>query len=119
MPAAYSIDFRLKVLQAIDEGQKKSHVSRILNISRNTIDLWLSQRQQTGSVDPRPYSRRGPAPKIDDLQAFREFASNHGHLTQKQMAEQWPEPISDRTIGKALNRIGFTRKKNIWLPRKG
>jgi hypothetical protein len=27
------------------------------------------------------------------------------------MAQQWPEPISDVTLGKALQRIDFTREK--------
>ena len=116
MPAAYSMDLRLKVLKAIERGEKKSHISRTFGISRNTIDLWLKQRDQTGSIAPKLYSRRGPAPKIEDLEAFREFAMAHGHLTQQQMADLWPTSISDRTMGKALRRIGFTRKKNLWLP---
>ena len=110
MPAAYSMDLRLKVLKAIERGEKKSHISRTFGISRNTIDLWLKQRDQTGSIAPKSYSRRGPAPKIEDWEAFREFATAHAHLTQQQMADLWPTPISDRTIGKALRRIGFTRK---------
>ena len=117
MPAAYSMDLRLKVLKALERGEKKSHVSRTFAISRNTIDLWLKQREQTGSVAPKLHTRRGPAPKIEDLEAFRDFAKAHGHLTQKQMAEHWPISISNRTIGKALKRIDFTRKKNVWLPR--
>ena len=116
MPKTYSMDFRLKVLDAIDEGQKKSQVSRTFNISRNTIDLWVKQRETTGSVAPRTYAQRGPEPKINDLEAFRQFATENGHLTHQQMAQQWPEPVSRRTIGNALTRIGFTRKKNVWLP---
>lgn len=118
MPAAYSLDLRQKVLAAIDRGQKKSHVSRMFNISRNTLDLWLKRRHQTGSVAPIQDYRRGPAPKIEDLDAFRDFAQAHGHLTQQQMAQLWPQPLTNRTIGKALKRINFTRKKDLWLPRR-
>jgi len=111
MPAAYSLDLRQKVLAAIERGEKKSHVSRMFNISRNTLDLWLKRRHEMGTVAPIGDSRRGPVPKIDDLEAFRDFARAHGHLTQQQMADQWPGLISNRTIGKALQRIDFTRKK--------
>jgi len=111
MPAAYSDDLRAKVLAAVDRGEKKSHVSRMFNISRNTLDLWLKRRQKTGKAAPIRHYHRGPQPKINDLDAFREFAIAHGHLTQLQMAQLWPEAISNRTIGKALQRIGFTRKK--------
>lgn len=111
MPAPYSDDLRQKVLDAIDDGYPKSHVSRLFNISRNTIDLWLKRREATGSARAIRDYRRGPQGKITDLEEFRAFATEHGHLTQQEMAVQWHQPISDHAISKALRRIGFTRKK--------
>lgn len=111
MPAPYSVDLRVKAVAAVDRGEPKSHVARVFHISRNTLDLWLRRRDQTGSVEPVRDVVRGPQPKIADLEAFRTFAEQHGHLTQAEMAEQWPEPISADTIGAALKKIGFTRKK--------
>ena len=49
---------------------------------------------------------------------FRELARQHGSLTQTEMAEAWKEDLSARTIGKALKKIGYTRKKNLRLSRK-
>ena len=111
MPAAYSDDLREKAIAAVDRGDKKSHVSRAFSISRNTLDLWLKRREVTGSVAPIRHYYRGPEPKINDIEVFRAVAQAHGLLTQQQMAERWPEAITNRTIGKALKRIGFTRKK--------
>lgn len=119
MPTAYSLDLRQKAIAAIDRGEKKSHVSQTLNISRNTLDLWLKRREETGSLAPKTPVRRGPAPKINDLVAFKQFATEHGRLTAQRMAELWPEPVSDVTLGKALKRIGFTRKKDLRLSREG
>ena len=31
----------------------------------------------------------------------------------REMAQAWPEKISDLTIGKALKKINFTRKKKL------
>lgn len=42
-----------------------------------------------------------------------------GGKTQAEMAQAWSEDISARTIGKGLKKIGFTRKKNLWVQRKG
>jgi len=112
MPAAYSLDLRLKALAAVARGEKKSHVSRTLNISRNTLDLWLKRREQTGSPAAKVY-RHGPDPKINNLETFREFAEREGHRTALEMAQLWPEPVSDVTLGKALKRIEFTRKKRL------
>ena len=48
-----------------------------------------------------------------DLDKFKEFAHQQGRKTKKEMAQAWSEKISARTIGKALKKIGFTRKKNM------
>jgi transposase len=119
MPAPYSDDLRQKVLDAIAHGERKSYVSRLFNISRNTIDLWLKRRETPGSLSAIVDYPRGPQGKIADLEQFRAFAQQYGHLTQKGMAAQWSEPMSDHAISKALRRIGFTRKKKLRLPRTG
>ncbi len=105
MPAPYSYDLRTKVMEALDQGMGKTSVSRIFNISRNTIDLWLKKRKETGSYQAEEGYQQGYGSKILDLDEFREFAQKHGSLTQTEMAEAWKEDISDRTIGKALKKI--------------
>lgn len=119
MSAPYSLGLREKALAAVDRGEKKFYVSKTLNISRKTLGLWLKRREQTGSAAPKQPVSKGPEPKVKDLAAFESFAREHGHLTAQKMAELWPEPITDVTIGKALKRIGFTRKKDLWLSREG
>lgn len=118
MSVSYSYDLRTKVIKAIDEGMSKTQVSRIFKISRNTINLWLNRREETGDYNAKTGYHQGYNPKIKDLNKFKEFAQLHGSKTQKEMAEAWPETISDRTIGKALKKIGHTRKKNLRLSRK-
>lgn len=113
MPAPYSVDLRLKAVAAVDRGEPKSHVARVFHISRNTLDLWLRRRNADGFGGTRSGCGARLQPKIADLEAFRTFAKQHGHLTQAEMAEQWPEPISADTIGAALKKIGFTRKKTF------
>ena len=119
MPRPYSDDLRQKAIAAIERGERKSQVCRTLTISRNTLDLWLKRQEQTGEVGAIRSYRRGPQPKIEDLEVFRSFAQKNGHLSQQEMAQQWSEAISDRTIGKALKRIGFTRKKRLMVTKNG
>lgn len=113
MPAPYSYDLRIKVIEAIDRGMGKTQASKTFNISRNTINLWLNQRKQTGDCIAKKGYQQGYGAKITDLEKFREFARKHGSRTQQEMAQAWEEEISDRTIGKALKKIGFTRKKKL------
>ena len=117
MPVPYSYDLRKKVIDAIDEGMSKTEASQIFRMSRNTINLWLRKREETGDYKAEIGYQKGYNPKITDLEKFEKFAQVHGSLTQKEMAEKWREKISDRTIGKALKKLNYTRKKNLWVSR--
>ncbi|MEB3291437.1 MAG: IS630 transposase-related protein, partial [Leptolyngbya sp.] len=44
MSAPYSVDLRVKAVAAVDRGERKTHVARVFQISRNTLDLWLRRR---------------------------------------------------------------------------
>jgi transposase len=55
MPKPYSYDGRQKVIQAIElDGLKKQEASELFNISRNTINLWLKRKAETGDVQALP-----------------------------------------------------------------
>jgi hypothetical protein len=56
---------------------------------------------------------------ITDWKKFTEFASKNGDKTQEQMAQLWEGDISKRTISRALEKIGFTRKKRMHTPLAG
>ncbi|MGK7924018.1 MAG: helix-turn-helix domain-containing protein, partial [Spirulina sp.] len=43
MPTAYSYDFRKKAIETYKRGERKIEICRLLNISRNTLDLWLKK----------------------------------------------------------------------------
>lgn len=119
MSTPYSYDLRTKILQAIDAGMTKSQASQVFRLSRNTINLWLKRREETGDCKAKVGYQKGYRPKVADLEQFKEFARQQGGNTQVEMAQAWREDVSARTIGKALKKIGFTRKKNLWVPRKG
>ncbi|NEQ27629.1 MAG: IS630 family transposase, partial [Microcoleus sp. SIO2G3] len=44
----YSYDLRTKAIEAVERGERKSDVCRMVKISRNTLDLWLKRKGQTG-----------------------------------------------------------------------
>ena len=113
MPAPYSNDLRSKVMAALDRGEKKSHVSRMFNISRDTIDRWLNRRKAAGSVEAVQGYQRGHTHRIKDWEEFRAFAQQYGDKTQVEMAQLWLGEMSERTMSRALARIGWTRKKRL------
>jgi hypothetical protein len=55
MPQPYSYNLRKKVIEAIEQdGMKKTEVSQLFNISRNTIDLWLKRQAEKGDYQALP-----------------------------------------------------------------
>lgn len=112
MAKAYSYDLRQKVINAIQlDGMKKIEAAQVFGISRNTIDLWLKRQTETGDYQAKPTRPHRTNGKITDWDKFAQFAQEHGGKTQKQMAQLWSDPISDRTISRALQKLGLSRKK--------
>jgi hypothetical protein len=65
--------------------------------------------RRSGITQPTP----GNNHKIIDWEQFRAFAHTHGDKTQVEMAQLWLGDISERTISRALKKIGFMRKKRL------
>lgn len=112
MPKAYDLDLRRKVVEAVVlNGMKRCDVAEQFGLNRKTISDWLKRYAATGDVHPSAHNHHGHSHKITDWVAFRAFVEANPDKTQVEMAELWPEKISDRTISRALKKIGFTRKK--------
>jgi transposase len=113
MPAPYSDDLRTKAIAAVERGERKTDVSRMLNISRNTLDLWLKRQQHQGNCRAIRHYQQGCRHKITDWQRFSEFVQQHGGKTQGQMAALWGEGVTQQNISDALRKIGVSRKKRL------
>lgn len=111
MAAPYSYDLRTKAIEAFERGERKSSICRAFNISRNTLDLWLERKQQTGDYQSITGFQKGSRHKITDWQAFSDFAHKNSGKTQAQMAKLWGDGVTQQNISKGLRKIGFTRKK--------
>lgn len=111
MPAPYSQDLRTKALAAVKRGDQKAAVSRMLNISRNTLDLWLKREQETGECRAITKYQQGCRHKIRDWERFKQFTKENGGKTQGQMAALWGEGVTQQNISDALERMGLSRKK--------
>ena len=112
MAKPYGYDLRQKVMEAIElDGMPKSEASKIFNISRNTINLWFQRKAETGDMKAKVRQPGGKGGIIKDWERFKAFAVEHSDKTQEEMAELWEGNISGRSISRALQKIGFTRKK--------
>lgn len=113
MPAPYSLDLRLKAIEAVKRGQRKTDVCRLFNISRNTLDLWLKKAETTGDVRPSSPKAKRERVKIKDEEKFREFIKKNQDKTQSQLAQLWGENVTQQNISYACQKLGITRKKKL------
>jgi len=113
MPAPYSDDLRRKALEALKRGERKTEVSRMFHISRNTLDLWLKREAETGDYRAITHYQQGCRHKIKNWARFREFVKQHGHKTQAQLAALWGDNVTQQNISDALCKIGVSRKKRL------
>ena len=113
MPAPYSDDLRTKAINAVKRGERKTDVSRMLKISRNTLDLWLKRAAQEGHCRAITHYQQGCRQKITDWERFRAFVQQHGGKTQAQLASLWGENVTQQNISDALRHIGVSRKKRL------
>ena len=114
MAKAYSEDLCEKVMTAIElDGIPIREASELFNVARSSIYRWKQRKQETGNLKRRKI--KGAPGIIQEWEEFEKFVEEHRDKTQVEMAELWHEPISARTISRALKKIGFTRKKDLWL----
>ncbi len=78
----------------------------------------LCEKPKQETIKLCPINPRVTVTCITDWEKFREFAQVHGDKTQAEMAQLWEGEISDRTISRALKKIGFTRKKRLMVTEK-
>ena len=119
MPGAYSDDLHSKALAAVARGISKKEICAIFDISLSSLYLWIQRLEQTGSYSAKTGYQKGCNHRITDLDAVEGFVRSHSDKTQVEMAALWPEEVSRRTSSRMLKKIGFTRKKDLWVSRKG
>lgn len=111
MAAPYSEDMRSKAIAAVKRGERKTEVSKMFGISRNTLDLWLKREAETGDCRAIRNYQQGCGHKITDWERFRKFIEQHGGKTQAQLATLWGEGVTQQNISRALQKLGISQKK--------
>ena len=120
---AYSTDLRQRVLQAVDQGIPREQIVAVLQVSLSTIKRYLRQRRDTGTVTAEPIPGR-PARYGDalDVELPAQLAA-HDKATLEQHCQLWQAShgvrVSLATMSRAIARLGWTRKKNRWVPPSG
>ena len=116
----YSTDLRQRVLDALDRGTPRRQIVEQLEVSLSTIKRYLRQRRETGTLTTKPIPGRPPKKGAAlDAELTVQLAA-HDDATLEQHCQLWEAAhgvqVSTASISRAIARLGWTRKKNRWVP---
>jgi len=121
----YSLDLRLKVLDAVDRGIPRREVVSTFGVSMPTIERYLRRRRQTGGVAPKPSPGRTPsilATSEESRALWRQLEEND-EATLQRHCQMWEREqgvkVSVSTMSRAVRKLGWTFKKRVWVPQSG
>ena len=112
MAAAYSVDLRARVLRDADAGLSSKALAERYHVSRAWVDALKQRRRETGSIAPRKqttFRARVLAGQEDRLAAL---ITARPDATLAELRDALPTSAGLSTLWRAIDRLGFTVKKN-------
>ena len=119
---AYSKDLRMRVLAAVDRGQRRKEIVRLFEVSPATIGRWLRRRREIGDVAarPSPGRTRRICSSVEERRALWAQLEAHPEATLEGHRELWERErgvrVSVATMSRAIRRLGWTYKQRRWEP---
>ncbi len=119
---SYSKDLRLKVLAATDRGTQRREVVETFGLSLATLKRWLKKRSEGEDLAPRSSTgrKRLILATAQERRALWEQLEGNDEATLERHCELWEEKqgvkVSIATMSRAIRRLGWTRKKDRWVP---
>ena len=110
--APYSLDLRKRVLRAWDSGMDAESVAAKYEVSRAWVHRLVQRRRETGSIAPRKQTKfrawalAGQEARLSALITARPDA------TLAELRDALPTTAGLSTLWRAIDRLGFTLKKN-------
>jgi transposase len=119
---AYSLDLRLKVLDAVDRGIPRKEVVRTFGVSMPTIERYLRRRREGAGLDPGRSPGRTPSicASVEERRALWRQLEENAEATLERHCELWETKqrvrVSVATMSRAVRKLGWTFKKSRWEP---
>jgi transposase len=117
---AYSEDLRRKIVQAVHQrGMGKSEAARTFGVSLSSVKRYVKAVQEGRSLSAG--KAPGKRPKLSErakrlLEADVEERPWAKHLDRCEYLKNVAGvQVSQSTISRALRRMGFSRKKGLWV----
>jgi transposase len=122
--AAYSLDLRKRIVDAIERGVgTRSEVAKLFGVHESFVYKLLRQQRERGDLAPLPHGG-GAQAKLDEDQLLTLASlvaqapdATLGELRAR-LKQQTRVAVSVPTIWRALDALGLSRKKSLPGPRR-
>jgi len=113
MPSPYSLDLRVRIVAAYEDGMSVDELAEQFRVGRSTIYTYLNQFQETGNVAPKVY-QPGRKKKLAPYEAeVRQLVADYPDATLADFCEKLSPQVSvsTATMCEFLRYLKITRKK--------
>ncbi len=113
-----SQDLRHRAVAAyLDGGASVRAVATRFAVGHASLSRWIALHRATGTVEPRPHGGGTPRRVTPDGEALlrawiADDPSTPQHVMADRLAEAGQPTVCQQTVGRALARMGYTRKKS-------
>lgn len=112
---AYSMDLRERIVQAVESGQPKSVMARLLDVGRATVDRYVRQYRATGDLRPKPHLGGEPRIRPEQYPALVAQLEAAPDATLAEHCATWERTqqvrVSVATMRRAIARVDWRLKK--------
>jgi transposase len=120
---ALSPDLRRRIVAAVDAGTPKSEAARRFAVSLSSVKRFVALQRTQGSLAPLPRPGRTPTIRPADEEALWAQLAAHPTAILAEHCRLWEQTHGHRpglsTMSRAIRRLGWTRKKDRWVPPSG
>jgi transposase len=119
---AYSEDLRLKILEALDRGIPRRETVRTFGVSIATIERYVRRRRRGEDLAPRSSPGRTPTigSTVEERRALWKQLEENDVATLERHCKLWERArgvrVSISTMSRAIRKLGWSRKKDRWVP---
>ena len=101
----YSSDLRSRVIAAVAEGCSRRAAAKRFAVSASSSIRWVDLHDETGSVGPRPRSRKRRSPLEAHQQWLSELIAREPDLTLAEIVDRLLQDRSVRTTDSSVDRF--------------
>ena len=109
----YSLDLRERVVRAVDRGeQTRQQIAERFGVGTTWIKKLLRQREETGSIAPKPHGGGMPAKyRGKALERLKKALAAQPDATLEELRDRVKVKASLMAVSRALDRLGRGEKK--------